>query len=298
MKFSKFGSNKLLNLRTIFVILVLFWILIILCSSPPEIRGSSCAAASIKRDGFCVISAAFTQRECKTIEQYAAQNQQRDLMRAIFGVLPRIRERIGVLETRGSFSPTDYTFHNYIWNIRKGHVVTCHSDNNARRFNSKQKYPSYTVLVYPTGGCLGVIPRSHKPEFRRWFYWYNPIVDIVCEPGDVIVFDAELIHVGGSCRERENPRIQLKVSHKDDLEVLGYYQNYYKIIDKKSKIPETISNAQKNLSCIAPIISDMTQSENIKTARGSVEGAKIGWGQKLFSLLFYGDAGYYDLRGN
>jgi len=286
------ASKKALNIGgaiLILSVLAILWILSILFWRPPKIRGAY--GASIREHGFCIIPTVFTVSECKTIEKQASANKMHELMRAFFGregkAAHAIREKI--MDTDGA-----YTFHNYIWNIRKGSVVTCHSDNNARRFNPGQKHPSYTVLIYPTGGCLGVVPRSHF--MRQWFYLYNPIVDIVCNPGDIIVFDAELIHVGGtSCREKENPRIQLKFSHKDDMKVLGYYQEYYKIIDKKNKIPAFISNAQKNMSCMAPIISDLTQSENIKTARGSVEGAKIGWGQRLFSLFFYGDSEYYDL---
>lgn len=312
IKISKNASKIFYIISTAFIL----WIILILIWRPNKIHGR---IFSIERNGFCVIPSVFSKKECETIEKLANKNKIRELMRDFFNenysIIYKIREKIAeVSDTQSKFCGGDggdvaatgsaataagsqyYTFHNYLWNIRKGSVVTCHSDNNARRFNPKQKYPSYTVLVYPTGGCLGVIPKSHKKEYRKWFYWYNPIVDIVCDPGDIILFDAELVHVGGtSCSSRENPRIQLKVSHKDDMKVLDYYQNYYKIIDKKVKIPEIISNAQKNLVCMFPIISDMTQNENIRTARGSVEGVKIGWGQKLFSLLFYGDANYYDL---
>jgi len=279
----------------VIIFFIIIWVFLIFIWRPNKIRGRDCDCIfSMEHHGFCVIPKIFTSSECKNIEYLAQQNKTRELMRDFFGegchAISKIRERI-------SDKTNNYTFHNYVWNIRKGSVITCHSDNNARRFNPNQKYPSYTVLIYPTGGCLGVIPQSHKSKYRKWFYFYNPVIDIVCDPGDIIIFDAELIHVGGtSCHQKENPRLQLKVSHKDDLEVLGYYQDYYKIIDKESKIPKIISIAQKNLSCMVPILSDMTQSENIKTSRGSIDGAKIGWAQKLFSLFIYGDANYYDLK--
>ncbi len=49
------------------------------------------------------------------------------------------------------------------------------------------------------------------------------------------------------------------------------------------------------MSCLFPLISDLSQSENITSARGSDNGAKIGHLQKIFSYLYYGDSTFYDL---
>lgn len=40
---------------------------------------------------------------------------------------------------------------------------------------------------------------------------------------------------------------------------------------------------------------NLTQSENIRTARGSDNGVEVGILQKIFSYLFYGNKDYYDL---
>jgi hypothetical protein len=44
-----------------------------------------------------------------------------------------------------------------------------------------------------------------------------------------------------------------------------------------------------------PFISDLSQRENINSSRGSVNGSKIGYFQKVFSYLFYGNSDFYDL---
>ena len=46
--------------------------------------------------------------------------------------------------------------------------------------------------------------------------------------GIMIIFDANLIHVGTLLDSDNNIRIQMKVTHKDDIEVLSYYQNFNK----------------------------------------------------------------------
>jgi hypothetical protein len=44
-----------------------------------------------------------------------------------------------------------------------------------------------------------------------------------------------------------------------------------------------------------PILSDLTQKENIRTARGSDNGVQVGTPQRMFSYLFYGNPDFYDL---
>jgi len=44
-----------------------------------------------------------------------------------------------------------------------------------------------------------------------------------------------------------------------------------------------------------PGFSNLTQSENIKSSRGTDNGASIGILQQMFSYLFYGDIDFYDL---
>jgi len=191
----------------------------------------------------------------------------------------------------------DYVFQDYVWIIQKSSVHTCHRDNNGDFFNPGQKYPSYTMLVYleDMDRCLSVMPKSHGHINSHFVDFGDSLRTILCNKGDVILFNANLIHAGCINEKDDHVRIQLKVTHKDDIPRISYYQNYNKVLNEDNKIPKNIRRFQQRMSCMFPGISDYTQQENIKTARGSDNGAKIGYGQKMFSYLFYGNPDYYDL---
>jgi len=87
----------------------------------------------------------------------------------------------------------------------------------------------------------------------------------------------------------------MKVTHRDDRKVIHYYENFNKVLVKDNTIPTVIRKAQKDISCVLPIISDYVQNINISSARGSDNGADIPIGQKVFSTLYYGDSKFYDL---
>lgn len=44
-----------------------------------------------------------------------------------------------------------------------------------------------------------------------------------------------------------------------------------------------------------PFMSDLTQGENIRTARGSDNGVDIGLPQQAFYYIFYGNKDFYNL---
>jgi len=193
---------------------------------------------------------------------------------------------------------SNYQLQDYIWIIEKSVVHTCHRDNNGDFFNAGQKNPSYTMLIYleDMEKCLGVIPYSHKNKHsNRTNIFFDEVINLKCNAGDIIVFNANLIHVGCINKKDDNLRIQLKVSHKDDLDILNYYQDFNKVLNKDNPLPQELRKAQRNLSCMFPVISDLTQGENIRTARGSDNGIDVGGGQQWFSYLFYGNKDFYDL---
>ena len=192
----------------------------------------------------------------------------------------------------------DYIFQDYIWIIQKSSVHTCHRDNNGDFFNEGQKNPSYTMLVYleDMEKCLSVIPKSHSDINSHFIDFNNSLRTIICNKGDVVIFNANLIHVGCINEKDDNIRIQLKVTHKLDIPHIAYYQNYNKVLNEDNKVPKFIRKTQRSISCIFPGISNYTQQENISSARGSDNGAEIGYGQKVFSYLFYGNENYYDLK--
>ncbi len=192
----------------------------------------------------------------------------------------------------------DHQLQDYIWVVEKSAVHTCHRDNNGSFFNNGQKYPSYTMLVYlePMEKCLGVIPKSHMSRDANNWNLRNPVVNLVCNAGDVLVFNANLIHVGTLLKKDDHLRIQLKVSHREDREsgVLGYYEDFMKVSDKSAKTPKWLRQVQMHGSCMVPYLSDITQSENIRTARRDMDKmTEVSWGQKMFSWAFYGDSDYW-----
>ena len=196
-----------------------------------------------------------------------------------------------------SSTTNNHIFQDYIWIIKKSVVHTCHRDNNGDFFNKNQNHPSYTMLIYleDMEKCLGVIPSSHRIVNSHSINIVDKVKNIPCKKGDVILFNANIIHVGCINKKDDNLRIQLKVSHKDDIDKLQYYQNYNKILNKDNELPTSIRKAQRNFSCMFPFLSNLTQNENIRTSRGSVDGTNIGVLQKTFSYLFYGNKDFYDL---
>jgi len=191
----------------------------------------------------------------------------------------------------------NYIFQDYIWIIQKSSVHTCHRDNNGDFFNEGQTHPSYTMLIYleDMNKCLSVIPNSHKNQNSYFFNFTTPLKDILCKKGDVIIFNANLIHVGTINQREDNVRIQMKITHKDDIKYINYYQNFNKVLKQDNNLPLFIRKAQRSLSCTFPGFSNLTQGENIRTARGSDNGVEVGFFQRIFSYLFYGNSEFYNL---
>ena len=143
--------------------------------------------------------------------------------------------------------------------------------------------------------CLGVIPKSHKEVNSFNINFTDPVVNLICKKGDAILFNANLIHVGALNNRDDNLRIQLKITHDDDIDAIPYYNNYNKILNEDNNLPFLIRKDQKKISCILPILSNYSQNEIQRTARGSDNGIELGFFQKLCSYLFYGNVNFYDL---
>jgi len=190
-----------------------------------------------------------------------------------------------------------YVFQDYIWIIQKSVVHTCHRDNNGDFFNEGQQYPSYTMIVYleDMGKCLSVLPKSHQDPNSYFFNFTQTLTDIPCKKGDVLLFNANLIHVGTFNEKEDNIRVQLKVTHREDIKHILYYEDFNKVLNQENELPLVLRKAQRSLSCTFPGISDLTQGENIRTARGSDNGVTIGPGLQWFSYLFYGNKDFYNL---
>jgi len=277
--------RKLFNLFVILLVFIIgIWIVYLTIA-----KNHTYDANNMDDDGVKLFKSVISPDKIKRLRELNANNKMKELKEEMHS-----DENIQSIVKSIS---DEYVLQDYIWVIQKSSVHTCHRDNNGTFFNPGQKHDSYTMLVYleSMDKCLGVIPGSHKSLYKNAINLTDGVKDIICSAGDVILFNANLIHSGTIIEKDDNLRIQMKVSHPDDLEVLSYYKNYNKVLTKDNSIPKFMRKIQHGISCSFPGISDITQSENIKTSRGTVDGAEISTIQKLFSWIFYGRTDFYDL---
>lgn len=275
-------------MRFRYVFLFIIIILVIVCVFNKQ--AITTRNLSLKEDGCCILKNVISANE---IEEFHALCEKGNYKK----VKELIQTNTSISKKIHSVLSDDYIFQDYIWIIQKSAVHTCHRDNNGDFFNEGQQHPSYTMLLYleDMDKCLGVIPKSHKSQYSHVVNFTNAVEHVLCKKGDVILFNANLIHVGALNDRHDNIRIQMKLTHKDDINILSYYQNFNKVLNKDNTMPQSVLSFQKNLSCMFPYISNLTQGDNIKSARGSDNGAKISIPQKIFSYLFYGNSDFYDL---
>ena len=241
-------------------------------------------------DGFCVGSHLFSNTDLHAMDRCVKRQRYKELQASI----QRHPKLTQFIQKNTSKS---HVLQDYIWVIEKSHVNTCHRDNNGDFFNDKQIHPSYTMLIFleDMDKCLTVYAGSHAHKYSHSINFTTPLQNIICKKGDIIIFNANLIHVGALNIKNDHTRIQMKITHKNDLSALSYYQNFHKVANKETHVPRYIQKVQRSLSCAFPIVSDLTQKTNIETSRGSDNGAVIPPHQKVFSFIFYGNSDFYDL---
>ena len=290
MKKNSFNIKNIL-ISVIIIFSIIFILLLLIFIFTKDRIANPNKKYNLRDDGVCIIKNVFNKDEIDYVKNKCIEN---DYYNAKKFLLDNKKLSHNV---NNMINEKDYIFQDYIWVIKKSSVHTCHRDNNGDFFNKGQKHPSYTLLIYleDMDKCLGVIPSSHKNVNSYNINLNNSVLNLLCNSGDAILFNANLIHVGALNTKPDNLRIQMKLSHKDDIEVLSYYEDFNKVLDKDNNLPFMMKKIQKNASCMFPGISNLTQNENIKTARGSDNGANIGIFQKIFSYLFYGNANFYDL---
>ena len=186
----------------------------------------------------------------------------------------------------------DYKFMDYIFTIIKSNFHTCHRDYNGIFYNKGQKYNSYTIIFYleDMDSCLDVLSGSHKK--KNIINLTDLSKKIKCKPGSAILFDANLIHSGSFNKKPNNMRIQMKITHKDDFNVINYYQNYNRYLEKENKLPLIIQKIQKHITCQFPILSDLAIDKNI---RKNINRKSNPLSKKIYSFLTKGDINYYNL---
>ena len=198
-----------------------------------------------------------------------------------------IHNHPGVLKEIQNILGEDYIFTDYIFSIEKSSVSTCHRDENGTVLNSKMKYPSYTIIFFleEMNSCLDVIPKSHKE--RNKIYITKSIKSIGCEPGQAILFDANLIHSGAINAKNDNKRIQMKITHKEDLENIGEFnKQYYRVGDASKDTSDKNTLFYRRMSCFLPGVSDVTANGNKMPE----------FVKKLYKKLVYGGENKYELK--
>jgi hypothetical protein len=244
----------------------------------------------LEKDGVCLFPQVLSSKQIEDLKKACTQGKYKDAKEHLI----HDKRLIALLhKTLGE----EYQFQDYIWIIQKSSVHTCHRDNNGDFFNKGQKHPSYTLLLYleDMEKCLGVIPTSHKDVNSFNVNLTNKVETLLCKKGDAILFNANLIHVGTIQSKDDHIRIQMKVTNREDLSTLSYYQDFNKVLKKDNTMPKCLLQFQKNASCMFPYASNLTQSENIQSSRGTDNGETVGTFEKIFSYLFYGNPDFYDL---
>jgi ectoine hydroxylase-related dioxygenase (phytanoyl-CoA dioxygenase family) len=193
-----------------------------------------------------------TPEEAQQLRQYAKDKDILSMKKYIVQsgtAKRRIRELLG----------DKYVFHDYIFLINKSQFHTCHRDYNGDFFNEGQKHPSYTLLIYlnEMNPCLEVIPKTHRTKDSNLLNLSDYTESLTCSPRDAILFNANLIHSGSINENENNPRIQMKISHVDDLEVLKFYSKYNKILNSENNTSKPVKYIQKHISCQFPILSQL-----------------------------------------
>jgi ectoine hydroxylase-related dioxygenase (phytanoyl-CoA dioxygenase family) len=279
-------------MKNIFLIIILFILLLLLLSliirftRNNNLEYSEYKDYNLKDNGIIVIKDILSKEDLDIIATFVDNEQYLEIKKYIHNntnILNKIKNTIG----------DDYIFQDYIFTLKKSQIHMCHRDNNGTFYNKEQKYPSYTILFYLENmeKCLDVIPNTHKYKNQYSFNMTDYTKSIICNKGDAVLFNANLIHTGSLNKKENNLRIQMKLTHKNDIETLNYYQNYNKILNKDNTTNKSLKKLHKHLSCQFPFLSDYFQTETAST----IDTSNISFLHKLFSSLFYSDSSFYNL---
>jgi len=222
----------------------------------------------LNNDDINIINNLWNQKDYKKLKEYI--NSHNNIKNKILNKMP------------------GYIFQDYIFLIEKSKINTCHRDGNSKSYNITQKYPSYTILFYidEMEYNLDVIPGSHK-ETTMDLYITDTSKSIQCNKGDAILFNAAIVHSGSFNKKKDHKRIQMKISHKDDIPSLQFYEKYNKILNKENTKNEYISKFEKYISCQYPFIGDLFNAE--------IKADNVSYLKKIYSKIFYNNENYYKL---
>ena len=177
--------------------------------------------------------------------------------------------------------------------IKKSSIHTCHRDSNGSFFNHNLNNKTYTLIIFlePMKRSLGLIPKSHKSPNHSYINIQNNVISFSSSPGDAILFNSDLLHVGEINEKPNNLRLQFKLCHFSDINKLEYYNNYFKVLNQNNNYPDWVRKIQKNVSCFAPGFSNLAQTQ----IQNESETDSVSYLNKMFSKILYGNSSFYDL---
>ena len=273
--------NKLL-----IILLLLLFIFIYFYYRKPKPSVVSISNYNLEKDGCCFYNNLLSPQEIVRIKRLLKGEKISSIKQEIVN---NHKLKSKILGKLGS----GYIFQDYIFIIKKSAIHTCHRDANGTFFNSKQKHKSYTLLIFleNMSDSLGFIPNSHKSINNNYINLVNNVVTFKSKPGDALLFDSNLIHVGGINNSPDKLRLQFKICHYDDLNELDYYNNYNKILNEDNRYPDWIRHIQKNISCFIPGLANLSQGYIQSEANDS----KSSLLSDVFAQIFYGNSKFYNL---
>ena len=237
----------------------------------------------ITKDGFVTNTSLLSPSQVSNIKNLWNNSQYKDIHNIIQNS-PEISDFIH------SVLPQDYVLLDYIMFLENSVLHTCHRDNNGSRFNTDID-ESYTMIIYidDMNECLDIVPGSHLKS-DLGVYLFDKTQTWSCSPGHAILFNANLVHSGSLLSRPNNKRIQLKISRKQDIPKLLYYNNYHKLLNKSNTNSHISKVLQHGLSCQFPIVADLTQGQNKNYIQGNLSHT-----DKIFSNIMYSKDDYYVL---
>jgi hypothetical protein len=271
--------------KIIIILLILFVILLYFYTRKPNVKNIE--KFELDNDGFCLYNNLMNEKEIKRVKQLL---KDKNVSLIKDEILRKHNFKSLLLADLGS----GYVFQDYIFIINKSSIHTCHRDANGSFFNSDQKHKSYTLLIFLENmtDSLGIIPRSHESRWKNYINLTNNVITFKCKPGDGLMFDSNLIHVGGINESPNKLRLQFKLCHYNDLSKLDYYNNYHKLLDEDNYFPDWVRHIQKNISCFVPGLADISQN-HIKSEAGTNSNTILS---NIFSKIFYGNSNFYNLK--
>ena len=126
--------------------------------------------------------------------------------------------------------PDNYVFLDYEYKIVNSTLYTFHRDVTSSQRFQELSYPSYTLIIYLSGGrLLSICPGSYKQK-----YIIDDPISISGSPGTAILFNADSVHAGAMNKTSERIAVQYKICHRADVDKIKHLNSQK--IEKKEAV--------------------------------------------------------------